>query len=196
MKKLLDSFICHISFIWHPIRFLRCLRYPFVKVYNRWDGKFMGYSFTEDEAIPEGWRKAFGKELLKDIKKAGKLSRKNAHKHLSWKKMIQFQEIKEKWGLLCLYASATDEIMKVLDKYEYLSQFYCINCGKPTKYVTKGYITYICQDCKENEFVDKLSREKDLLTITRFNKNGDIIKVDIEKEYNIDLNYLTRHWSD
>ena len=196
MKKFLNSFICHISFIWHPIKFFKCLRYPFVKVYNRWDGRFMGYSFTEDESIPAGWRKAFGKDLLKDIKKAGKLSRKNAHKHLSWKKMIQFQEIKEKWGLLCLYASATDEIDEVLDKYEYLSQFYCIYCGKPTKYITKGYITYICKYCKrEDDIVDVLSRKKDILTITRFNED-EITKVDVEKEYNIDLNYLTRHWGD
>lgn len=190
-----SSFICHMSFIWHPIRFFKCLRYPFVKVYNRWNGKFMGYSSTEDEAIPEGWRRAFGKDLLKDIKQAGKLCRKNAHKHLSWKKMLQFTEIKEKWGLLCLYASATDEIVKVLDKYEYLSQFYCIHCGKPTKYITKGYITYICKDCKEDMFVDKLSRGRDLVTITRFDKD-DIVKVDVEKEYNIDLKYLTRHWGD
>ena len=26
----------------------------------------MGYSFTEDESIPCGWYKAFGKDLLKD----------------------------------------------------------------------------------------------------------------------------------
>lgn len=191
-----NAFLTHLSAIFHPIKFFKCLRYPFIKIYNRWDNKFMGYAYTEDESIALGWRKAFGKDLLKDIKKAGKLTRKNAHKHYKWKDMIQFQEIKEKWGTLCLYASASEEIMHVLDKYEYLSQFYCVYCGKPTRYVTKGYILFLCENCiKDVDSYTVLSRKADIPTITRFEGNN-IVKVDVEKEYNIDLKELTRYWND
>ena len=140
----------YISAIFHPIKFFKCLKYPFIKTRNRWTGKFMGYTFTEDEQIPRGWYKAFGKDLLNDIKKAGKESRKRIGKHLSWKKMITWEQIKEKFGTLRLYASATDEIMLVLDKYEIMSRFYCINCGKKAKYVTHGWIEYYCEDCFED----------------------------------------------
>lgn len=61
--------------------------------------------------------------------------------------MIQWQQIKEKWGYLCLYAAGTKEILDVLDKYEELSKNYCICCGKPTKYKTGGYILYLCEHC-------------------------------------------------
>ena len=47
--------------------FFFCLRYPFWKSRNVWTGKFCGYSSTSYDWIPEGWRKAFGKELSKDI---------------------------------------------------------------------------------------------------------------------------------
>lgn len=189
----------YLSAIFHPIKFFKCLKYPFLKIYNSFDGKFMGYAYTVDEQIPYGWRKAFGENLIKEIKEAGKLTRKRLHKHVSWKSMINFQEIKEKWGTLCLYASASDEIMSVLEKYEYLSQFYCIHCGKLVKYVTNGYILYICDDC-EKKFkgdlsVTELSRKHDIPIITRFNKDN-IVKVDVEKEYNIDLKELTRYWND
>ena len=36
--------------------------------------------------------------------------------------MIQWQQIKEKWGHLCLYACGTKEILGVLSKYEELSK--------------------------------------------------------------------------
>ena len=28
-----------------------------------------------------------------------------------------------------------------------MSYDYCIHCGKPTKWVTRGWITYICDEC-------------------------------------------------
>ena len=127
--------------------FFFCIRYPFYKVYNRWTGKFCGYDFTEYDSIPYGWRKAFGKQLSKDIKKAGLESRKILGARVSWKNLLTFMDIKEKYGSLHLYATTTDEIHNVLHKYENLSLNYCINCGKPAEYKTSGWITYLCSDC-------------------------------------------------
>ena len=99
----------------------------------------MGYSFTEDESIPCGWYKAFGKDLLKDIKQAGKASRKRLHKHLNWKQMITWEQIKEKYGTLRWYdLGAPEKVFEIIRKYEQLSYETCIYCGKPSEYETFG----------------------------------------------------------
>jgi len=144
---LTTSFMRHISFLWHWKNFFFCLKYPFWKARNVWSGKFMGYTHTWYDDIPEGWKIAFGKNLSKDILKAGRQTRKRLEKHVSWEDMLSFQQIKEKWGVLCLYASASKEIQEVLDYYEHLSQGYCICCGKPARYITKGWVSFQCENC-------------------------------------------------
>lgn len=156
-----SSFINHISFLWHWKNFFFCLKYPFWKSRNVWNGKFSGYTYTLYDEIPVGWRIAFGKKLSEDILKAGKETRKRLKKHASWKEMISFQQIKEKWGELCLYASASHEIQDVLDYYEHLSQAYCICCGKPARYITKGWVSFQCESCFEENLKDHdLSKEE------------------------------------
>ena len=119
-----------------------CLRYPFYKVRNVWTDKFMGYDHTLYDHIPEGWRKAFGKQLSKELKK--QLKKDNQLK------TFRFSQIKEKYGTLRLYNfGCSEECMKLLDKYEKLSKEYCIECGKKAKYETEGYILYLCEECFE-----------------------------------------------
>ena len=121
-----------------------CLHYPFIRSRNVWTGKPTGYYSTWYEDIPKGWRIAFGKQFLKDMKKCLK---KN-HELRSFR----FHEIKEKWGRLCLYCgSATEETHKLLEKYGDLSEEYCYFCGKPTKYLTQGYELFLCEECFEKE---------------------------------------------
>ena len=182
--------------------FFFLMRYPFMKQHNRWTGKFSGYAFTEYDSIPVGWRKAFGKQLLEDIKKAGKASRKRIGKHLSWRKMLTWWDIKEKWGTLRLYASATKEIQDVLFKYEALSEGYCINCGKPARYCTKGWVSYLCEDCYDKLMSDNVADEafdeykkedrltKDDLPIYTTYDNGEPHTVSLKEKYGIDLEDL------
>ena len=138
--------------------FFFCLKYPFWKARNVWTGKSCGYSFTEYDAIPEGWRKAFGKQLSKELKKV--------LKETHYLKKFRFSEIKEKWGELCLYCfDAPEEVFEVLDKYERMSKHYCIHCGKPSEFVTKGWILYICKDCAHkaeinNELLKPISKNE------------------------------------
>lgn len=109
-----------------------CLRYPFYKARNLWTDKFMGYDHTLYDDIPEGWKKAFGKQLSKDLKK--QLKKDNQLK------TFRFSQIKEKYGTLRLYTfGCSEECMKLLHKYEKLSSYYCIKCGKKVKCV-KGII--------------------------------------------------------
>ena len=197
-----SRFVAHISFLWHWKNFFLLMKYPFYRVYNRWKGYFCGYAFTELDSLPVGWRKAFGKQMSKDIKKAGKESRKRLG-HKSWKEMLVWQQIKEKYGELCLYASATDEIRKVLDKYELLSRGYCINCGKPARYMTRGWIEFYCEDCfisnlatwKHQEDIQKEMKlcrlkKKDLPKITRYDEDGNGHRVDFKEEYGINFEEL------
>ena len=211
-----SQFVAHISFLWHWKNFFFLLRYPFYKVYNKWNGKFCGYAYTELDSVPGGWRKAFGKQMTHDIKRAGEESRRRLNKHLSWKKMLCFQQIKEKYGGLRLYAAATGEIQEVLDKYEIMSEGYCIDCGKPARYRTRGWIEYYCEDCFvkdclpydyktktygeiSQEKLNALKKEcklnrKDIphsVTYTQ-GKNGNLVKhkVDYKKKYGIDFDEL------
>lgn len=101
-------------------------------------------SYTELDAMPEGWRKTFGIKLCKELKAILK-------KH-NCLKSFRVTQIKEKFGTLRFYANnCPREAYELLDRYEDESMNVCINCGKPTKYVTKGWITYICEDCARNK---------------------------------------------
>ena len=199
------AFVRHISFLWHWKNFFLLLKYPFYRVYNRWTGKFMGYAYTELDSVPQGWRKAFGKQMSKDIKAAGKASRKASNKRLSWKQMITWEQIKEKYGGLRLYAAATDEIQKVLDKYELLSEGYCIECGQPARYKTPGWIEYYCKECFIDEVIkrgriDEKSinkdlqrcrlKKKDIPRWTHYDEHGKGRRVDFKKELGIDFEEL------
>ena len=144
-----------------------CLKYPFYKVYNVYTDKFSGYARTWYNAIPKGWRKAFGKQLSKELKKQlikdGMLY------------TFRFSQIKEKYGTLRMYNfGCTEEVDHLLNKYEGLSKRYCIYCGRPAQYITSGYVSYLCEKCLRNELGLKKNEELDLLRY-----NVDVI---IEKD--------------
>lgn len=128
-------------------------RYPFMWATNRWTGKKIFPTFTEYDSIPKGWRKAFGKQLLKDIKKALKEDKKEFGK----KTQIHWLQIKEKYGALVMYATSSERVDKVFSYYEDLSLCYCINCGKPVRYSTSGYILFLCEQCF-NEHMQRMKR--------------------------------------
>ena len=97
-------------------------------------------TFTEWDAMPTGWRKAFGDQYLKDLKK----QLKKDHMLYSWR----ITQIKEKFGTLRLYCShGTRELYDLINTYEDLSWHTCIRCGKPAKYNTTGWIEPYCEDC-------------------------------------------------
>lgn len=147
----------------NPIRFIftlyLCLRYPFLRWYgnplyqNYPQLKYFSLNYTWYYEIPRGWRKAFGKQLLKDIKTAGKPYLKkintSTNKKYTWRNILKWEQIKEKYGELRLYASTKKDIQKVLDRYELMSSGYCISCGKPARYCSKGWIEFYCDRCFE-----------------------------------------------
>lgn len=156
-----------------------CLKYPFYKIYNV-RGKFIGYNYTWYDAIPEGWQKAFGKQLSLDLR-----AQLKNEKQL---KEFRFAQIKEKYGTLRLYPhTASEEAYSILEFYELLSFDYCIICGKPTKYFVPGYF-YLCEDCIKKLPFDKDSYEP-IQEFIRINKDKPLNEDQIK-----DYIHLMRPW--
>lgn len=144
--KIKDMWIYRyvLSAIAHPRNFMFLRKYPFWKTRNVWTGRFSGYDHSMYDWIPEGWRKALGPGLTVDIAEA--LESDGIPKR-KWCESVQWTDIKQKYGTLRLYATATKKVQDVLSKYEAASYGYCENCGKPARYMTLGWISYLCEDC-------------------------------------------------
>ncbi len=120
-------------------------KYPFLLPINLWTNDALDdydYSFTELDAMPDGWRKAFGEQMCEEI--AEVLRREN---YLNEYRILQ---IKEKWGFLHWYDNgAPDGVNKVISKYEKISERTCIKCGAPATKISRGWISPWCNSCAE-----------------------------------------------
>lgn len=117
-------------------------------------------TYCELDALDEGWRRKFGIDICKDLRKQ------------LWKERFLFKyrivQIKEKFGGLRWYDSGSSrEVADIIRKYEDLSYHTCIHCGKPAKYITSGWICPYCEDCVNPEEID---------TCTVLDKEGNVIK--------------------
>lgn len=123
-----------------------CEQYSFLLPRNIWTdeiSKDFDYSYTELDAMPDGWRKAFGLQMCEELKQ--ELIRIN--------KIDEFRivQIKEKFGELRFYTNwTTNEIEAIINKYTKLSRKTCIVCGKPATVITTGWISPFCNDCVKN----------------------------------------------
>lgn len=162
-----------------------CLKYPFYKNRNVWTDKFLGYSMTRYEDIPEGWRKAFGKQLSEDLRKQLK---KDKQLHT-----FRFSQIKEKWGKLRLYTfGCSEECWDIIRKYEALSKKYCIYCGKPATHKTTGYVLYLCKDhCKLEVAPDNVNNYKIKKHLTKYEFELDSCLGDAIEDEQYLLKYLS-----
>lgn len=101
-------------------------------------------TYTELDAMPEGWRKAFGIQMCDEIK--GQLKKEG---NLYSYRIIQ---IKEKFAELCWYdAGSSSEVSDIIDKYAKLSYKTCINCGKPATHYSTGWILPLCDNCYKKQ---------------------------------------------
>lgn len=99
--------------------------------------------YTELDGMPSGWRKRFGIDFCKELKRA--ILHSGGRKYM---KEFRILDIKEKYGTLRCYAwGETDEVMRVIRKYEYISQYVCIVCGEDAVKCTTGWISPYCEKC-------------------------------------------------
>lgn len=100
-------------------------------------------SHTELDWMSLGWKKAFGLDFCKDLKKA-------IIKTAGYRELYKFRilQIKEKYGRLEVYCLGYNkEINKVISKYSKLSEKTCVVCGKPATWISNGWISPYCDDC-------------------------------------------------
>lgn len=119
---------------------------------NVLDRIFIIPKYTELDDMPTGWRNKFGIQMCKEIKQS--LLKAGGRKAL---RAYRITQIKEKFGGLRWYDNhGTKEILDtIIPKYEQLSYETCISCGKPAKYVSKGWVSPYCEDCAKykNQYV-------------------------------------------
>lgn len=175
-EKFVRKFFCFIELLPSCIKnFFFFMKYPFWQPRNAWSGKKY-WSFTEYEQISPGWRKAFGKQLSKDLRKVLKKSKQL--------RSFYFLQIKQKWGYLCLYpCSTTSEVFDLLHYYENLSVGYCEKCGRPARYYKDfGWCQYLCSECI-NEEIRQNSFERSIEETERIKNKYRLTEEDIPKHY-------------
>lgn len=124
-----------------------CHQYPWLLPHNRWTGNEVedyDYSWTELDAMPDGWLKAFGEQICEEIQKVLEKA--------DYVDKYHILQIKEKWGYLHWYCGGIpveikDEYRAIIKKYEDLSMRTCIHCGKPATKISVGWISPWCDDC-------------------------------------------------
>jgi len=123
--------------------------YPFLLPKNRWDKGLniadeYAFDFThiETDAMPKGWFKAFGIQMLDEIREFMLLHNP--------KFLYQYTitDIKEKYGGLRWYDNGTPKGMyEIIDKYTRLSYQICISCGEVATHTTDGWVMPLCDIC-------------------------------------------------
>lgn len=143
-------------------------KYPFLKPVIA-DGSDYDGSWTMLDFVCLGWQGIFLEacdEISSYLEKAG-IDPSEAH----------FYDAKEKYGILRVEFSPYDAgIAEILSRLEERSLLYCPSCGKPTKYVTKGIVLYVCEDCAKKVKLDKeplTAADIPYYTIYESGGNGD-----------------------
>lgn len=130
-----------------------CAKYPFLTYYG--DPLYVDYTeengpdyhFTWEDELSDGWRKAFCPKMWDELKAILEKA--------DYVDKFRFVQIKEKYGQLRLYYEGVpeeifDEVYAWEEKYLQLSEKVCIECGKPAKYMTVGWISFRCDRCAKD----------------------------------------------
>lgn len=127
-------------------------KYPWLQIRNVWTGELVepeDYEFTWLDDLPNGWRKAFGLQMVKEL---DKILRK-----ANYQNEYRIVQIKEKYGELRWYDNGvpktiSKEYCKWLTKYEELSKHTCLVCGKPGEIdYTQYWLTPLCDKHRKKE---------------------------------------------
>lgn len=140
-------------------------KYPWLYPHYDWSGekvKDYDYTWTELDAIPNGWRKAFGELLCEEIQE--ELEKYNFVDEYS------IAQIKEKFGGLRWYDNGVPsecKIHEIIENYSACSEYICISCGELDVPCTDGWITPVCKKCikkmnikNSNDYWEQISKEQ------------------------------------
>lgn len=134
-----------------------CACYPYLIPRNILTGEIVNdydYSYIMgDFELPIGWHTLF-LQFCKDIKQP--------LVDANYLNEFRFAQLKEKYGTLQIYHfGAPEEVQNIIDKYEYISQFVCVDCGSlDAQMYNYGWVSPRCKQCfkktyQDNEVDDK-----------------------------------------
>ena len=146
-----------------------CLMFPWLVPHNRWTDEEIedfDYSWTELDAMPDGWRKAFGEQMCFEIQSVLEETEDEEFEY-------RILQIKEKWGYLHWYDNGapkdiSNKLNTIIKKYEDLSKKTCIECGAPATKISTRWISPWCDECAK-----KLVRAGDLIPIDEWFKKQE-----------------------
>lgn len=138
-----------------------CLMFPWLIPHNRFTDevpKDWNYEYTELDAMPDGWLKAFGEDMCFEIRDVLDETEDEDFEY-------RILQIKEKWGALRWYDSGApkdiyDKLRAVLRKYEDISAHTCIHCGAPATRISAGWISPWCDECAKDFYYSTIPIEK------------------------------------
>lgn len=108
--------------------------------------------FNHIDDVPSGWLNIV-KEFLPKLK-ARLIG-------IDFLKDYKIMQIKEKFGFIRWYDNtADDSIMNLIQELEQKSEKTCIICGEPATYVSLGWISPYCTECKNH--IEKKMKEDDM----------------------------------
>lgn len=171
-----------------------CERYPFLiprDVFTGLVSEDFDYSFSLLDLLPEGWRLAFGVQMVEEIREALLAAQKrnpsggypeseytikyDSTEVLPYLQGYQPTQIKSKYGSLCWYDNgAPAEVYEIIDKYETLSSMTCEFCGAPAEYLSKGWIDPYCKSCALKNINNPREFENEYIKINDTDKKGNV----------------------
>lgn len=120
-------------------------KYPWLLPHDMWTGeviKDFDYTWTELDAMPNGWRIAFGDLICEDIQ--AELEK------FDFVDKYRIIEIKSKYGSLRWYDEGVPvgcKVNDIIEDYSHLSEYICEFCGELDVPSTDGWITPVCVEC-------------------------------------------------
>ena len=152
-------------------------RYPWIAPVDWNWNRIKGYSFTMYDDVPIGWKRAFGKIMLEEYREV--LIRNHYLRDFQW------EQVKEKYGTLRLYSNgAPKAVLDLETKYDYISGFFCISCGRMNSpMLTGGWVEPLCEDCYNKRIArQKRWHEKNCKGTFTYTPYKDLKKKDQEIE--------------
>lgn len=118
-------------------------RYPFLEIKGWNASEHSDFSSTLLDCMPIGWRNTLGIPLCEELRE--ELIRIDP----SLLNKYRVSQVKEKYGTLRWYAdSYSDQMEDILTKYEDISQYTCVVCGKINVPIfDDGWISPFCIEC-------------------------------------------------
>lgn len=157
-KKITDKYMssnfdryCNLMRIyWKAEKAIKFIPNVIVNTYLVWRFPFLRFKYADKNPvfhstcwywqIDKGWRKAFGIQLCKELKKE--------LRRCKFLRKYEITSVKEKFGALYIYdTGSVGSVHDILNKYEYISARTCIECGRPALFRTSKWEEPYCEEC-------------------------------------------------